>query len=270
MSRKKVSGEIQIYSKKARTQIVEIGKNIFSQSGLDRYFNDVVACVDELIKNAVKANYKFVLISNKIFENVVDENPGISESEAWEKVYEIIRNKEEYDRLSANIAETEKISNQVREILNQESIHLRLKNKIFDQKRAYTPEEIEKISGLTDLQKIRKELNGKDIKIIVKFETDDQFIFIEVTNTAPIMAKDLNRIYDKRDEFKIYRDDHREQDFFIKNLDTSDSGFGLGYATIDSFLCNMGLDPYKTIQLLAASDTTVILSFPVEEMRSRV
>jgi hypothetical protein len=77
----------------------------------------------------------------------------------------------------------------------------------------------------------------------------------------------LNRIYEKRDEYKMYRQQGREQDFFINNIDTSDSGFGLGYATIDSFLANLGLEPENAITIISANNTTAMLTIPLAALR---
>ncbi len=79
----------------------------------------------------------------------------------------------------------------------------------------------------------------------------------------------MRRIYAKRDEFKLCVEENRQQEFFLNNLDTSESGFGLGYATIDSYLSDIGLVPYNTIQIIAAMDTTVILSLPIEKLKER-
>ena len=92
---------------------------------------------------------------------------------------------------------------------------------------------------------------------------------MEVTNSSPILESDLRRIYEKRDEFRKCREEDRQQEFFLNNLDTSESGFGLGYATIDSYLTDLGLEPYSTIQIIAAADTTVILSLPILFLRER-
>jgi hypothetical protein len=143
-----------------------------------------------------------------------------------------------------------------------------LKDKIYNEKRNYSDEEKLVIDGLVDLQWMRTELERRVMGVRVIIEVDDSYVYIEVTNNAPMMEKDLSRIYDKRDEYKVYRDEGREHEFYLNNLDTSDSGFGLGYATIDSFIGGMGLDPFKTIQIIAASNTTVILSLPIEVLKS--
>ena len=54
MRKKRISGIIQTYSRKAREQILLIGGDFFKEVGIERHMDDVFSIVDELIKNAVK------------------------------------------------------------------------------------------------------------------------------------------------------------------------------------------------------------------------
>jgi len=265
--KKKVTGIIQIYSKKARDQIFNIGKKFALDAGITEMVEDIFACVDELIKNAVKANYKFLLVVEKISENLKKQYRDMSPQEVQKHIFEILKDKQTYDRMASEIISQDYISEKVREILNQEGRYLNIRNKVYAEKRDYTEEEKKKITTLTDFLHIRRQLKEKDIKILLKMEGNEDFVYIEVTNTAPIMTHDLNRIYEKRDEYKICRNEGREQDFFINNIDTTDSGFGLGYATIDSFLSNMGLDPDSSITIISANNTTAMVSIPLAALR---
>jgi hypothetical protein len=267
MSKKKITGVIQTYSRKAREQIISSAKEIFREAGAESAADDIFSCIDELIKNAVKANYKFVFILKCLAERLRQEDLSSTESVINERMNSIIKDKPRYDAIAAEITANSDVSKCVRNVLNEESVLIRLKNKTFVEKRDYTDDERAKIEGLRDLQDMRIELDKRNMKVRIIMEKDDAFIYIEVTNNAPIMDKDLSRIYDKREEYKVFRDEGREQEFFLNNLDTSDSGFGLGYATIDSFLGAMGLDPFKSIQIIAASNTTVILSLPIDTLK---
>ena len=269
MKKKKITGIIQTYSRKAREQIIFVGTEFFKEAGIEVFTDDVFSCVDELIKNAVKANYKFALILEKMADKIRTENPSFSDSEVHHKINQIVKDKSLYDAVAEELTANEEISRCVRQILNEESALIRIKNKVFADKREYTDEEKVKIEGLANLQRIREELERRNIRVRITVEMDDSFIYVEITNNAPIMEKDLGRIYAKREEFKICRDESREQEFFLNNLDTSEAGFGLGYATIDSFLANMGLDPFRSIQIIAASNTTVILSLPIEQLQKK-
>lgn len=267
--RRKVTGVVQVYSKRARDKILEIGKNFFSDAGIDKYTDDLFSCVDELVKNAVKANYKYILIVSRLRQHLEAQNPGISTEELNAKVNELLKDRQSYDQFATDLLSKEDLSEIVRKILNEESSYINLKNKAYRESRNLSEEEKKKMDLLINLQTIREEMLKENIRVILKVEADESYLYIEVTNTAPILSKDLKRIYDKRDEYRRFRDEGREYEFFLNYIDTSDSGFGLGYATIDSFLCNMGLDPDKTLRIIAASDTTVLLNIPLDPVRER-
>jgi hypothetical protein len=268
--REKVSGIIQVYSKQARDQITTIGLDFLRKAQITDCAEDIFACVDELIKNSVKANYKFLLIVEKLHEKLSHENPGKPSGEIDKIINDLIKNKDNFDKIALDIIKTEDIGPTVREILNEESIHLAIKNQTYEENRDYTEEEKKKISMLTKLQKIRYGMKERDIKILINIETDGEYLYIEVTNTAPIMAKDLDRIHVKREEYLQYRLAGKEYEFFINNIDTSESGFGLGYAKIDSFLANLGLDTVSSVTIVSASNTTVMLILPIKIIRNKV
>ena len=269
MERQRITGQIQAYSKKTREELIKLGEYVFKTAGIESVFREVYSCIDELVKNAVKANYKFILIIEYLEKKITKTNPDFSDEKIRELVNLIVKNRSEYDREAEKILKTERLSGFVREILNEEAVQIRIKNKAYDAKRVYDDEEIGKLTDLKKINFIRKEMTDHNVNVFVKYDFDDEYIYVEVTNSSPILESDLRRIYEKRDEFRKCREEDRQQEFFLNNLDTSESGFGLGYATIDSYLTDLGLEPYSTIQIIAAADTTVILSLPILFLRER-
>ena len=73
--------------------------------------------------------------------------------------------------------------------------------------------------------------------------------------------------HSSRDEYRKYKDAGKEYEFFINNIDTSESGFGLGYAKIDSHLSSMGLDVQSAITIISANNTTAMLSLPLATLK---
>jgi hypothetical protein len=157
----------------------------------------------------------------------------------------------------------------VREILNEESKLLDIKNTAYLQARKYTEKEEKEIRGLHKINDIRKKLKEKDIKVLLRVQSDDEYIFIEVTNTAPILIRDLYRIHIKREELRKYVEQGREHEFFIYNLDTSESGFGLGYAKIDMILNSWGLAIDQAVTIISSINTTVMITLPVKQLKKR-
>ena len=105
---------------------------------------------------------------------------------------------------------------------------------------------------------------ARKLKVFIQFRIEkapDQFL-ISITNDAPILDEDLRRINRVRARFYEYAAEGRPHDFFIENLDTSGGGFGLGYALMDSVLTNLELDPEKSLYLISATRTMVLVALP--------
>ena len=137
-TKKKVTGIIQIYSRKARDQIFGIGEKYSRAAGLEFLTEDIFSCVDELIKNSVKANYKFLLIFDTITAALKEKHPEKTIDQIREELFEIIKDKEAYDTLAAKTISQEEISDRVRLILNEEGKYLNIRNKTYDEHRDYT------------------------------------------------------------------------------------------------------------------------------------
>lgn len=267
---KKITGYIQTYSHQARDLITAAGMKTLARSGLESLSTELFSCVDEVIKNAVKANYKFVLVRDRIRDRLMEQHPALTGTEIEHEIQGILRVQESYDYIAEDILMEEDISGAVRRILDQEAKLLTIKNRCYQEKRTYNENEKTAIHGLTDLNRMRKRIRETGIKIILKVSADNDFVYIEITNTAPILTRDLNRIYLKREEHLHCKNEGREYEFFVNNLDTSDSGFGLGYAKIDSILASWGLDTERAARIISSIDTTVMITLPIEDLRSIV
>lgn len=266
---KRVSGAVQVYSTQARDQIHAIGQRFFREMGISNFMDDVFCCVDELIKNAVKANYKLLLIMEHMYGMNARMNPGASPQEIRNAILDTLSDRNAYDNIAAEIIRRDNISGMVREVLNEEARHLAVKNRVYQENRAYSPDEREVLSRLKNLQKIRAGMKERDFKIVLTMEANEGVIYISVTNTAPILSNDLARILEKRREHRQCREEGREYEFFVNNIDTSESGFGLGYATIDCHLLNMGINPEHAIDIDSNRDTTVRLALPIEALMKK-
>lgn len=265
--KKKVTGYIYTYSRKARDVVTGVAKKFLANSGISGISGHLFSCVDEIVKNAVKANYKFILIYDEISKNIAREYPDKTEEDLRQEMSDLLKVHESFNHMAIEVLKTRDISSGVREILNEEAKLLSIKDKAYLERRDLSTDELRKIHNFSKVNYIRQRIKENDIKIILKIQSDRDYIYIEVTNTAPILTKDLNRIYHKREEYKKYREEGKECEFFVNNLDTSESGFGLGYATIDSILNHWGLDPERAITIITSIDTTVMLTIPIEELK---
>lgn len=267
---RQITGFIQSYSRKARDQIIEAGRKILREACIEGIDNELFACVDELIKNAVKANYKFLLLREKIAENFKRIWPHKSDAEIEQDINDLLKFPESFNRLAVEILHEENLSGMVRRILNEEAQLLEIKNRSYLERRSYTKEEEARLQRLRHINSIRARIKERGIKIILKIQSDEHFIYIEVTNTAPILVRDLERIHEKREEHERYKNEGREHEFFIHNLDESESGFGLGYAKIDAILSSWGLVPQRAVTIISSINTTVMLTLPIEDLSEAI
>ncbi len=261
--------KIKIYSKKSRDQLLSLVNSFFNDAGIAKYAEDVFACIDELIKNAIKANYKFITILKSVEKQLIkEESKDSNPDKVKEKIYDLIRKPSVYEKMVTLIKKYEDISVEVREVLNEESKYINIANKVYREQRDKTTEEKQVLLQLNKLKNIRKEINEMNISTLLKLENNGHSIQIEVTNTCPILEKDLERIHKKREEYKNCWQAGRECEFFVNNIDTSEAGFGLGYAKIDSFLNNMGLNTDNAVKISSSKSTSAKVSIPIDKLKA--
>ena len=264
---RKLTGHIFTYSKKARDRIIETTNKFLQPYNVNEIKSDIIMIIDELVKNAIKANYQYLLLKDKIHDRIKYKSPDLTESQIDERIKEITKDQNIYDQMFEDILKEENISASVRDILNEESKLIHIKNKAYEENRKFTEAELKTISNLEKVNEIKKRIKDNETRIIFNMEYIHNSFHIEVINSAPILTVDLERIHTVRDIFKTYRDENKQENFFINNLDESRSGYGLGYATIDIILENLGLDPAKVIKIISIITTNIMLEIPLESLK---
>lgn len=259
MIRKKTTAIVKTYNKNAREHIYGILRTYLDDAGVVEYTEPLCTCVDELIKNAVKANYKYVLVKNKLSSVIGRDENGNNTLDSIDA--------ERYRASAGEMLQGGEISARVRQILDEESIYISLSNKMHDERRAYREDEKRMITSLQRFMAVKREIQEGGITTVIKIERIPGELVLTVNNTAPLLDGDLERIQRKRCEHLECLKEGREHDFFINNIDTSDSGFGLGYAVINSCLYGMGLDPGRCLSINPNPDTTVCMRLPIKEMQ---
>jgi len=259
MVRKTTTAVVKTYNKNAREHIHGILRAYLDDAGVVEYTEPLLACVDELIKNAVKANYKYLLLKDEL-------SSGINSGENGNNTMNGI-DAERYRFSAGEILQGGEISARVRRILDEESIYISLSNKMREERRSYREDEKRMIAALHRFMAVKREIQAGGISTVLKIARTPGELVLSVNNTAPMLDCDLERIERKRCEHLECLREGREHDFFINNIDTSDSGFGLGYAVINSCLYGMGLDPGRCLSIDTVPDTTVCLRLPIKEMQ---
>ncbi|MCE9597108.1 MAG: hypothetical protein K8S54_03995 [Spirochaetia bacterium] len=223
----------------------------------------IVSVLDELSKNAIKANHKFLLIRRKMVEYF--RKQGLDDVKSRQKAEELCTDAASYNEfLDAHPELLEGISPSLREILNQEAMWINLRNQERGEDTA--AKEREAMRKTKDYRNLFRDVRGRRVYVEFRASVKPPHLWIELINTAPILNRDLSRIREKREEFKKHREAGTEFEFFMNHMDTSDGGSGLGYATIDTNLASMGQDPMDALYIVSLHSTNVMMNLDLEKM----
>ena len=251
------------YNSKDVAKIKAALSNCFRQKSpwLAKEFDLIFQICDELIKNAFKANYRFLFYWNAISDNIHKEGSKLTNQEvdAWLKEIFYSGSNDLIEKKLEKVTNKEQVSEQVRCLMRLENkAHMRNKSISKRNKLRIDP----KYKPLLQLRK-----QAKKYRICVSFKIEDagSQLLISVSNNTPILENDVVRIQNVRERFKEYYDANRPEYFFIENIDISGGGHGLGYALMDSILLQIGLEPYKTLYLVSAGTAMVLLNLPKKQ-----
>ena len=100
---RQIKGIIGIYSRQARDQINKAGERFLARQGIQSISPELFACIDELIKNAVKANYKFLLLRERIEEELHRLWPDKSDNDIRDDISDLIKIPDSFNRLADEI-----------------------------------------------------------------------------------------------------------------------------------------------------------------------
>ena len=255
-------GYVRLYSPRAKETIRSILEKHLDKYSVSKFTDNILTCVDELVKNGLKANYKYALIREKLESVVVD--PSYKEGLSVE---EILKNRDTFSEITTKYIDLKEIAGKVRTALTQEAKVISMKMKAVKEERPYTAEEKDKSLSFQELLSIHQKSRKYGTRVQLRVNEFWNALNIEIMNNAPILNQDLERIHKKRNEFKEYAERGEEMMFFINNMDDADGGAGLGYATIDSGLKEMGLDPFQTINIISVSNTTILIYFKLDQLK---
>lgn len=266
---------IKSYTPQAAASIREgLGVYLGGDEGgawLGAYRNHIFQICDELIKNAIKSNYKFLLIWTQTRERLLAADPDLHAEDMNEWLGEVFFSGED-QLIERHLSRLERdgIQQEVRRLLDLENHYLRERSK---QAPGHLPPGRENIADydgfaaddpafepLARIKRMSRELN---IYVHYRIERSSDQVLITVANDSPILDEDVKRIHRVRNLFKKYRDQGRQEEFFIEQLDNSGGGHGLGYAIMDSILLEMHLEPEVSLYLISATRTMVLLVLPL-------
>ncbi len=218
---------------------------------------------DELVKNAVKSNYKFLLIMQELEASILERNPHMSLKDVkdWLRDVFLSGSEELIQRQLQHIHEPNSIIQEVNKIIHLEKdAHKRNKNS-----KKYKNMKID--SNFIPLLKIRKLSREYKIFVHLKIYCTGNEYTIMISNDSPILENDAGRIRKVREKFGEYYNAGRPEAFFMDNIDTGGGGHGLGYALIDAILLQLGLVPETSLFLIPGGGTVVLIVLPIKDPR---
>lgn len=250
---------VRLYTPATKSRIRNLLLDYLRPFGIEFSLDYLLQCLDELIKNGLKANYKYCLIRENIETALTQEGRS-------QQIRKIIQNRAEFNAHAHLYGELDSTSKIVRTALSQEGKLIRIRMLATTERRFMNEAEIEQLRSARELIRLRKLTRKYGVKVHIRFEVFGDSLEIEVINDAPILDADLKRIHEKRKKFSELREAGDELMFFTELIDESESGAGLGYATIDAALRNLNQNPMSALNILSVKNTAITLSLNLKAL----
>ncbi len=254
--------EIYTYTNQTYKALTELINTYIQESWLINYKDNILHICDELIKNAIKSNYKLILILlelKNIYKSSLKDLDSAGELIDWLKEM-IFSGEDKLIKNNLNKINPEKISNLLKKLMHFEKFYI-------DYKQKKNINQDERNKALT-IFKIKRFLKKFNIYTSVEFHKNPEYIHILIQNGSPILEEDFIRIIDKRKKFAEYVKTKSKEEYFMENIDTTGGGHGLGYPLIDALLIDMGLQPSEHLYLVSAKRTMVLLNLPLQQIKN--
>jgi len=210
----------------------------------EEYVDDIFLSVMELSFNAVKANYAYVTVLDKVRRMLQYKAAQIDLDSIWKSQYMMNMYKNFIDHVS-----TKDI---VKDIIRGEGSVFKIRALAEKEERELTPEEEADIEQ--KLSMMDRAINDK-VKATLSISRLKDRVIIDVINDAPITEFGLERIITKRRLFREYYEEDKIGEFYMENLDDSESA-GFGAAMIDSRLLAWNLEPWEHFKVLSLNKKT--------------
>lgn len=211
-----------------KQKIIFIIEEILKKYNIDKYTNDAVYIIMELISNAIKARYLHIITINILKEKFPNFTSQIANEEYFN----------DYDIMSeySNILKDDDTKNKLKE-------YIKLENNLIKDIDNNIEIDEKKYSQLLNNNDMRNKLT---IKLISRINKND--LYFEIINDAPLTMISRTRIDSKRLTFKEYYNNDLVEKFFTEQLDNSESA-GFGLALCDLRLFNQNLEPHNHLKI---------------------
>ena len=222
-----------------RRKIVFLVSEILKKYNIEKYNDDTIYILKELITNAIKARYLHIIAIKSLrcaypsYNQKIDEDKYFNDSEIMAQYSEAIKEEENKEKL--------------KRLLNMEKI---LINEMDETNNANVLKK-EKYKELLDFRENTKK--KFIIKLIVEIKKND--MELTVINDSPLIMINKTRIDSKRLTFGEYYNKGMTENFFMEQLDNSESA-GFGLALCDLRLYNNNLNPKEHLKIYDENNKT--------------
>ena len=223
----------------ARRKIVFLVGEILKKYNIEKYNDDTIYILKELITNAIKARYLHIIaikslrISYPNYNQKIDEDEYFNDSEIMAQYSEATRDEENEEKF--------------KKLLNMEKL---LINEMDETNNANVLKN-EKYKELLDFRENTKK--KFIIKLIIEIKKNN--LEFTVINDSPLIMINKTRIDSKRLTFGEYYNKGMTENFFMEQLDNSESA-GFGLALCDLRLYDNNLNPKEHLKIYDENNKT--------------
>ena len=223
----------------ARRKIVFLVGEILKKYKIEKYNDDTIYILKELITNAIKARYLHIIaikslrVSNPSYNQKIDEDEYFNDSEIMARYSEATKDEENEEKF--------------KKLLNMEKL---LINEMDETNNANVLKN-EKYKELLDFRENTKK--KFIIKLIIEIKKNN--LEFTVINDSPLIMINKTRIDSKRLTFGEYYNKGMTENFFMEQLDNSESA-GFGLALCDLRLYDNNLNPKEHLKIYDENNKT--------------
>ena len=210
-----------------KDKIALLVNSILNKYRIEKYYEDVLYILMELITNAVKARYLH-LISLKVLSEMYPDyslDEYYNNPEIMKKYSDIFRDDDSREKLKSILKNENKF----------------VSNNNID-------------NFYNDILLLNESTKSKFIiKLFIHITKNN--VEFDIVNDSPLIMLGRTRIDSKRLTFKEYYNNDMVESFFLEQLDNTESA-GFGLALCDLRLYNIGLEPTKHLEIYNDNNKT--------------
>ncbi len=222
-----------------KRKIVFLIGEILKKYNIKKYNDDAIYILMELISNAIKARYLHIItvkslrVSYPSYNQKIDSDEYFNDNEIMAQYSDIFKEEENKEKLKSLMKLEKSLINDMDENNNAKIL---------------------KDDKYKELLSFRENTKKKFIiKLIIEIKKND--IEFTVINDSPLIMINKTRIDSKRLTFKEYYNKSMTENFFMEQLDNSESA-GFGLALCDLRLYNNNLNPKEHLKIYDENNKT--------------